>query len=225
METPKILASIDWTALRTQKTSLLATIEFLEKNKVPQLPEDLDGILHLIDALQDYAVDELGVPEMLVYDFEQEEERELSIPTGIKAAKGGELNIGDETKQIWLCGSCGSDNVEIKNWVNPNTGEVGTDCEDDLGYCQDCELHSELILSTVKASAKVIGFQVVGDDGTAEDGEIHPSMDASFCLYSLSQAKEMLEDNDNGKEQWKLLAIWTGDVEEPTIMFESDPRD
>jgi hypothetical protein len=209
MENP--IKKIDFTELRTQKTSLLATIEFLEKNKVPQLPEDLTGILHLIDAIQDYAVDELGVPEMHVFDFELEEERENPDP--------------DKTKQIWLCGSCGSDNVEIKNWVNPNTGEVGTDCEEELAYCQDCETHSELILSTVKASAKVIGFQVVGDDGTAEDGEIHPSMDASFCLYSLSQAKEMLEDNDNGKEQWKLLAIWEGDIEEPTFMFEGNPRD
>jgi hypothetical protein len=24
---------------------------------------------------------------------------------------------------------------------------------------------------------------------------------------------------------WKLLCIWSGDVEEPTIMFEGDPRD
>src|SRR5690606_1775643 len=101
-----------------------------------------------------------------------------------------------------------------------NTGEVGTDCEDDLGYCQDCELHSELILSTVKASAKLEGFQVVDD----EAGDIHPDMDGSFCLYNMSQAQKMLHSkHDEGN--WKLLAIWTGDVEEPTIMFEGDPRD
>lgn len=206
MENP--IKKIDFTSLRTQKSTL---IEVMNTVTTVEQAQQLEGILHLIDAIQDYAVDELGVPEMHVFDFELEEERENPDP--------------DKTKQIWLCGSCGSDNVEIKNWVNPNTGEVGTDCEEEMGYCQDCETHSELILSTVKASAKVIGFQVVGDDGTAEDGEIHPSMDASFCLYSLSQAKEMLEDNDNGKEQWKLLAIWEGDVEEPTMMFEGNPRD
>ena len=208
MKHPNFLQKTDWTSLRTQKSAL---IEVMNTVTTVEQAQQLEGILGFLDAAQDYAVDEMGVPEMHVFDFELEEERENPDP--------------DKTKQIWLCGSCGSDNVEIKNWVNPNTGEVGTDCEDDLAYCQDCETHSELILSTVKATAKVIGFQVVGDDGTAEDGEIHPSMDASFYLYSLSHAKEMLEDNDNGKEQWKLLAIWEGDVEEPTFMFEGNPRD
>jgi hypothetical protein len=51
-------------------------------------------------------------------------------------------------------------------------------------------------------------------------------MEASFCIYSLSQAKEMLEDlpGMNLFNEWKLLAIWTDDVEEPTMMFKGDPR-
>lgn len=324
METPKILASIDWTALRTQKTSLLATIEFLEKNKVPQLPEDLDGILHLIDALQDYAVDEMGVPAIHVFDFEQEENRESGKPMKTADPKDFEQQPGEtdeeffarnnaqsifwmhiegtglyeeeeipeefiksivddpvhaanikdkirrdilkdvqtnpgnfdrdpegkltydytmydygyatieycrdryyetKTKNLWLCPSCGSDNVELKHWVNPNTNKVGTDCEDEMGFCNDCQLPGELINADVKFWAKVEGFQVVGDEGTAEDGDIHPDMEGSFCLYNLTQARAMLNDPDNGDEQWKLLAIWSGDVEEPTIMFEGDPRD
>ena len=206
---PDVLKKIDWTTLRTQKASLLATIDFLEKNKVPQLPEDLDGILNLIDALQDYAVDEMGVPEMHVFDFELEEDRENPDP--------------DKTKSLWLCPNCGSDNVEFKVWANANTNEVSdTDApmEDEDCFCNDCKEHGELILSEVKANAKIEGFQVVDD----EAGDIHPDMDGSFCLYNMSQAQKMLHSkHDEGN--WKLLAIWTGDVEEPTIMFEGDPRD
>ena len=230
--TPEWIKRIDFTDLRGQKAVLIALANAIRDTApqpnsdmvailVPKDAEDaLEGILGLLDALQDYAVDELGVPDMLVFDFEEEDNRELNISTGIKAAKGGELNEGDKIKTLWLCSNCGSDNVENKNWVNPNTGVVGTDCEEDEGYCNDCESRGELILSTVKADAEIVGFQVVDD----VQGDIHPDMDGSFCLYSLSQAKEMIENSDDPTDCWKLLAIWTGDVEEPTIMFEGDPR-
>lgn len=234
--TPEWIKRIDFTDLRGQKTVLIKLADAIRDTPpqpykkdgvemalilMPKETEDvLEGILSLIDALQDYAVDELGVPEMHVFDFELEENRELSIPTGIKAAKGGELKEGDTIKKLWLCPYCGSDNVDIKKWVNANSDEVGTDCEEENGYCNDCKEHGELILCDVKADAEIVGFQVVDD----EAGDIHPDMDGSFCLYSLSQAEKMLHSkHDEG--DWKLLAVWTGDVEEPTIMFEGNPRD
>jgi hypothetical protein len=305
MENP--ILKIDWTDLRTQKGTLLILIAEMEKQGKDVT--DLDGILNLIDALQDYAVDELGVPEMHVFDFELEEERENETPAekfaresaqrifdelcesdgfhqddempsefiesimadhwhadiirakiknqilndlkahpvlfditettkelqydgdmredyeGVATQYIRELFNNGKTKTIWLCPHCGSDNVEMKNWVNANTGEVGTDCEEDEGYCQDCEQRGELILSTVKETANVVGYQVVGEEGHENEGELHSLMAGSFCLYSLSQAKAMLDDDNTlYKGEWKLLAIWTGDVEEPTIMFEGDPR-
>ena len=78
-EVPEILQKIDWTDLRAQKTTLLAVIGYAEKS-LPLLVDDLNGILNLIDSLQDFAVDEMGVPEMLVFDFEEEENREASTP-------------------------------------------------------------------------------------------------------------------------------------------------
>lgn len=202
--TPQWIQRIDWTDLRTQKTMLLETIN--NDAVDPEHKEGLEGILAVIDALQDYVVDELGVNEMHVFDFELEDERENPDP--------------DKVKTLWLCPHCGSDNVEMKVWANANTNVVGTDCEEEEGYCQDCEERGELILSTIKASAKLEGFQVVND----ELGDIHPDMDASFCLYNLSQSKEMLNKKGFNNTDWKLLAIWTGDVEEPTLMFEGDPR-
>lgn len=75
METPNFLSQIDFTELRTQKTTLLAIIEYYKNNNVPFLPEQLTGILHLIDAIQDYACDEMGISEMHIFDFEEEEKR------------------------------------------------------------------------------------------------------------------------------------------------------
>ena len=221
METPENIKKIDWTDLRTQKTLLLQTIN--NKAVSPMHKEGLEGILALIDALQDYAVDEMNVDPMHVFDFEEEDIRDGY--TGINDAFNNPIQEGN--KIVHLCGNCNSDNVEMKKWVNANTDKVGdfaSDGDDDDVWCNDCETHGGIYVATLKPDAKVIGFQVVGEEGTLKEGEIHPDMDASFCIYSLSQAKEMLEDNENGHWHWRLLTIWEGDVEEPTFIFKGDPR-
>jgi hypothetical protein len=133
-----------------------------------------------------------------------------------------------QTKTLYICSHCNSDNVQVKAWVRPNQGHAFVDEVNEgyeLGWCDDCQLSSVVDTVELKRSAKVVGFQVVGEDGTPQEGEIHPHMDASFCLYSLPQAQSMLDDDNNGDEQWRLMTIWSGDVEEPTMMFEGDPRD
>ena len=129
----------------------------------------------------------------------------------------------EKSKTLWLCASCNSDKVEVKSWVNLNTNEISgevSDGDDNDNWCKDCEGHNPVYQSKLKASAKVVGFQVVGKEETPDEGNIHPDMAGSFCLYNLSQAREM-----TGKHgYWNLLTIWSGDVEEPTIMFEGDPR-
>jgi hypothetical protein len=134
--------------------------------------------------------------------------------------------MSKETKTVYICTHCNSDKVQIKAWVNPNNNnEFVDEVPDELGWCEDEQLHGEIQTAELRADAKVIGFQVVGEDGTEQEGEIHPGMDASFCIYSLKQAQSMLGDNNHGDEQWRLLTIWTGDIEEPTMMFEGDPRE
>ena len=64
--TPEFLAKMDWKLLRKQKLTLLETIDDMEKRNAEYYKdsiEDLTGILHTIDAIQDYAVDELGIDE------------------------------------------------------------------------------------------------------------------------------------------------------------------
>jgi hypothetical protein len=129
-------------------------------------------------------------------------------------------------KTIYICAHCNSDNVQVKSWTQPNQGHAFVDEieGDELGWCCDEELHAEIQTAQLEDNAEVIGFQVCGEDGTPQEGEIHPDMDASFCVYSLDQANAMMDDDNNGDEQWQLLTIWTGDVEEPTMMFEGLPR-
>lgn len=64
--TEHFLASIDWELLNTQKITLIQQIgqraEYLEDQAdTDPIIADLDGILNLLDALQDFAADEFGL--------------------------------------------------------------------------------------------------------------------------------------------------------------------
>jgi hypothetical protein len=55
---PKWIAQMDWTMLREQKQWLA--------DQASAHPDQAEGLLSLLDALQDHAVDELGLPEEVV---------------------------------------------------------------------------------------------------------------------------------------------------------------
>lgn len=46
-----------------------------------------------------------------------------------------------------VCDQCGSANVEILMWVNPNTHEIGDDSieEREGNWCKECEENVELV--------------------------------------------------------------------------------
>jgi hypothetical protein len=125
-------------------------------------------------------------------------------------------------KTVVVCTHCGSDNVQLKAWVKPNKNNKFVDLVegDELGWCGDCELHSVIDSVELKTNAKVIGFQVVGKEESPDEGNIHPDMKASFCVYNLSQARKMIGKYD----YWRLLTIWSGDIEDATMMFKGNPR-
>ena len=212
---PEFIKKIDWQLLRNQKNSLL---HIINDGFIPDedIKNDLIGILSLIDAVQDYAVDEMNLNENDVYDFREKCTEGLHIPTGIKTTDGTEIKEGDKIKQVWICDNCGSDNVQVKTWIGMNDNLVSDGASDSDDYwCEDCQEHHGVELKTLPDDKIVIGFQIVDEDNS----EIHPNMDGSFCIYNLSQAREMLSSD------WKLLTIWSGDIEEPTMMFEGNPRD
>jgi hypothetical protein len=130
--------------------------------------------------------------------------------------------MGKKTEMLrWVCPLCGSIHVQAKTWVNVNDSTIDWDGETDDYYCLDCEENLQSLdqrtIKCVNGAVKVQGYQVVNDEN-----EIHPHMDASFCIYNLQQAYDMLLSKVEG--DWKLLTIYKGDVEEPTMMFGGDPR-
>jgi hypothetical protein len=64
--TEKYLNSIDWHLLAQQKTTLLGEVQKRAKalegtDTIDPVLEHLDGILYLLDSLQDFAADEYGL--------------------------------------------------------------------------------------------------------------------------------------------------------------------
>ena len=69
-EMPKFMQKIDWTDLRKQKKTLLEVIDDMEKKNAEYYMDtidDLEGIINLLDNLQDAAVDDYGLEEVLVF--------------------------------------------------------------------------------------------------------------------------------------------------------------
>ena len=62
-EVPEFLKTIDWEMLRHQKTTLIAVTEYYRNHKVPFIPEHLEGITALLDAIHDYAIDDIEITE------------------------------------------------------------------------------------------------------------------------------------------------------------------
>jgi hypothetical protein len=61
--------AIDWPLLREQKKTLLGMIDMVEEFDTDWQSEvdNLKGVLHLLDTLQDHAVDIVGIAEEVVF--------------------------------------------------------------------------------------------------------------------------------------------------------------
>lgn len=65
--------NMDWELLRQQKMTLLHMLEPYQNILLTDEEfEDLQGILHLIDAVQDHAVDVLGVDKNIVFNLTED---------------------------------------------------------------------------------------------------------------------------------------------------------
>jgi hypothetical protein len=68
---PEFIKRIDWKLLREQKQFLLDIISCEEG--IPKI-QHLRGIVHLLDALMDYASDDMGLGDKMVFNLNEEEE-------------------------------------------------------------------------------------------------------------------------------------------------------
>lgn len=63
---PQFIEKIDWASLKEQKEMLVV----LSNHNLGEIVSDhLDGIISLIDSIQDYAVDEMGLNENKVFNL------------------------------------------------------------------------------------------------------------------------------------------------------------
>jgi len=76
---PFILDNINYAKLKEQKKSLIYVED--DSDLTPRTRDDLQGIIALLDSIQDYAVDVLGKSEDDVFDFEEDAE-ELDFKSG-----------------------------------------------------------------------------------------------------------------------------------------------
>jgi hypothetical protein len=77
MNAIQLIDRIDWPMLKEQKRTLISIIEDKRDTFTIEARDqlgDLEGLLELIESIQDCAVDEMGVPEELVFDLENEEQ-------------------------------------------------------------------------------------------------------------------------------------------------------
>ena len=51
----------------------------------------------------------------------------------------------DTDFSVLYCEECGSTDVEMRMWVNPNTEEIDGDCDDDDCWCCNCQEHVKLL--------------------------------------------------------------------------------
>jgi len=62
---------------------------------------------------------------------------------------------------------------------------------------------------------ELIGYQAMDDNGF-----FHPNTMNTYSVYSKSQIKEMIGDDN----QWKIVPIYKGTIENPEYMFEGYPE-
>lgn len=65
------IENIDWGELKKQKQTLLTILDYNRLDKEDN--DNLNGLVHLIDSVQDYATDVMKLDEKMVMDVNSEE--------------------------------------------------------------------------------------------------------------------------------------------------------
>lgn len=56
----------------------------------------------------------------------------------VKNYEAIKANNGEKRKRF-VCSECGGANLQVRAWVDINTNEYVSDCDDDEVWCEDCE--------------------------------------------------------------------------------------
>lgn len=88
----------------------------------------------------------------------------------------------NKSLETLYCSECGSSDVEIRMWVNPNTKVIGDRCsdptEEEDNWCKTCEEHVELLTLTQL-------WENLGDIPVNDDEEI----EVNFLSFPVGTPK------------------------------------
>lgn len=82
-------------------------------------------------------------------------------------------------------------------------------------YAVDILGFDENEVFNLKTEDKLIGYQAMDNETN-----VHPKMQNTYSVYSKSQIKEMIGDDN----QWRIVPIYEGTIENPEYMFEGYPE-
>lgn len=228
----KFALSMSMLLFELRSTDINTTMIFTDDQK--QIPCDyvediLDNVLH-IDAMKEkirtsvlqdvqanpknYVLKHSGDESEYVYSTDVYDHAYI-IDTYIK-----DQYVWDNPvmKTVIVCDTCGSDNVQSRAWIRPNQNNEFIDLmseEIQDNYCDDCDENVSTSNIHINNSHKVIGFQVQCTTRKIKQSKF---------VYSLNEARRLLETECSKTDQWQLLAIWTNDIHNPVMMFDGDPR-
>jgi len=72
---PEFIQKIDWKLLREQKQTLLRIQETLQTT--PKRYDHIEGIIEFLDALQDYAADDMRLGDKLVFNLDENDTNDI----------------------------------------------------------------------------------------------------------------------------------------------------
>lgn len=75
LEFPEFINYINWSQLKDQKKTLFDLLNKLENSNSTDVDNDIDnlnGLISLVDSIQDYAVNELEYDEDEIFDFNED---------------------------------------------------------------------------------------------------------------------------------------------------------
>jgi Zn finger protein HypA/HybF involved in hydrogenase expression len=103
-----------------------------------------------------------------------------------------------ENKDIWYCEECGSTDVEIKAWTYPNDDDKPSGGDIDRGdcWCNDCENHNRLELTTVSKYPEIL-----------KEIQAQKNVEAGIALD-----KEKSTEEANPKPQYRCVLCHSTDV-------------
>lgn len=61
----------------------------------------------------------------------------------------------DSDEDYFVCNECGGRNIQIRGWVDPNTNEYISDCDDDECWCEDCDKETNYIRENEYRSSSI----------------------------------------------------------------------